>query len=477
MSVSRLVLNHAVVAACLLVLPALHLVAADRDAQRQELQGLAEQIKLERAYNLANAINEPCVVAIHTRERRPVVTFRRVTTQEIKVGDGSGFIFHSDAQGSYILTNSHVVIRTDMNQEFIHDVRSGQPIWHDRIQVEVRGHGPVDATPVGADLQTDLAVIRIETGDLPTVTWADSDEVEIGDISMALGFPFGVGYTATYGKISGIGRETGIYQHVAGYESFLQTDAAINPGNSGGPLVNLRGDVLGVNANIYSQTGSNVGIGFAIPANLARRVAEDLRQDGVVSRPVVGIQVWTFEDEEIDRLRLPNRRAVKISMIMPSSPAEAAGLQVGDAILAVDGERVTGLQHFRTLIASQALGSEVPLIIWRDGAQRELAVEPVSREALESRLAKQAADRVVWRGFGLEMKQDQGHSVRIETVHPDSPASRAGLRPGDHVVGYYADGQRRGIDAVAGLGQLDELTSLVLEVYHRGNLYLIRLRK
>lgn len=442
--------------------------AADRAALEE---AATASMALERAWILANRLNQPSVVAISTRERRLILSWdRRLNTQELPSGEGSGFVVASDARASWVLTNAHVVVRLDGNQQFLVERGSGRPVWHDRVQVDLDGGDSVDAVPVGADLATDLAVLRLPTPNLPAVQWADSDTAEIGTAVLALGFPFGVGYSASRGIVSGTGRETG--GGAESYENYLQTDAAINPGNSGGPLIDLRGRVLGVNTSIYSRTGSNIGIGFALPGNLARRVAEDLIDDGVVSRPVVGLHVWIAEPAQL--AGVPNRRAVAVTMVKPGSPAEQAGVRVGDLVLAIDGVEITGVQHFRSAIASGKVGQPLRLNVWRDGSQTELSTVPISRDELERQMRDQAGRRVVLAGFGLELEQDDQPGLRIDRVAPDSPAGRKGLQSGDRIYAIHGLGL---IDSIAQVRDLDQRTSIIVEVLHQGRAYLMVLQK
>jgi serine protease Do len=287
----------------LAITAALTAVAAEDPAYakaREELAKVAPQaFMLSRAFNLIHEIASPSVVSIHTREQFRLLNGieMREEVREIEVGEGSGFAFawkagkdDKDPGETFILTNSHVVLQTNQHQQFVRGARN-QPVPYDRISIHTNNNRTYDSELVGVDLETDLAVLRVAGTHIQPVEWGDSDQARVGDWVIALGFPFGKGYSATSGIISATDRSTGIYSGVRGFENFIQTDAAINPGNSGGPLFSLEAKVMGVNASIFSPTGVNVGLGFAIPANLARRVAEDLRDHGKVSRPMVGGEV------------------------------------------------------------------------------------------------------------------------------------------------------------------------------------------
>jgi len=340
----------------LLAAVALPLVAQEAESSRAEMRAeldtLADRVVLPRAFNLIHQLVGPSVVSIHTSEQVMLTRFGRpVDTREMEVGEGSGFVFHSDEESSWVLTNAHVAMRTDRRQQFVLDAE-GQPVPYDAIQIPTIGGAMHEAVPVGADIQTDLAVLRCDIPDLPMIEWGDSDAAQVGDYVAALGHPLEIGYSATFGNISATEKSTGVYERQGGYESFIQTDAAINPGNSGGPLVDLRGQVIGVNANIVTRGGGNIGIGFAIPASLARRVAEDLRDDGRVSRPMVGITMAALSPAEAKQLGVPNPQAVRVTLVVPGSPAESAGLQDGDLVLAVDEIEVVGTQQLRSRIAA-----------------------------------------------------------------------------------------------------------------------------
>lgn len=453
--------------------------AEQRPRLQAELDAIADSMKLPRAFGLIHRLVGPSVVSVHTSERMVVAQWGRgLEEREIETGEGSGFVFATAEGDSYVLTNAHVVIRTDRRQRFIRDRASDQPLWYDEIQLATHSGRMHPAEPVGADPQTDLAVLRLPGVDLPPVRWADSDTAAVGDWVLALGYPLGIGYSATSGIISATAKSTGIYGR-RGYEAFLQTDAAINPGNSGGPLVDLRGRVLGVNANIVSRGGGNVGIGFAIPGNLARRVGEDLIDDGEVSRPMVGIQMDTVEQDEADRLGLPTPHAILVTLVLPGSPAEDAGIVDGDVIVGVDGRRVNGIQPFRARIAAARVGEELSLTLWRDDAENEVDVVPITEERLRERIrtmsmrAPAPAQRAM-PNYGLLLGRDEQRGAVILRVAEDSPAARAGLQANDRILRVHGHG---GADDLDALVALDSEPQLVLDVYHRGRLYLARLRR
>ncbi|MFW5752666.1 MAG: trypsin-like peptidase domain-containing protein [Planctomycetota bacterium] len=445
-----------------------------RAAMRKELDLIAERVQLDRAFNLIHELVQPSVVSIHISQTRWQIDRLR----DVDVGEGSGFIFHSTAEASYVLTNAHVVLQMNQDREFIRD-RNNAPMWYDAIRATTARREQLRVHPVGADTDTDLAVLRIERGDMPEVSWGDSDAVRVGDYVVALGYPLRVGYSATFGNISATDKSTAWFRREGGYAAFLQTDAAINPGNSGGPLVDLHGEVIGVNASIVSRGGGNIGIGFAIPARLARRVAEDLRRHGRVHRPVIGIQMDdSLDPAEIRRLAVPNPDAVRIALVWPGSPAEQAGLRDGDMVLSVDGVPVEGIQQFRARVAAARLGQPLELELWRDGERIERTLVPVSQEELDVALREQAVagteKTVSWPAYGLVLGENGHRGVVIAEVTPDSPAAGAGLHAGDRILRVYDLGPVNTLDDVANLGTRPEL---VLLVYHAGHPWLVRLSR
>lgn len=271
-------------------------------------------------------------------------------------GMGSGVIVSSDG---YIITNNHVIDGAD------------------ELSVQLPDEREFKARLIGKDPKTDVAIIKIEAENLPTVTLADSDNVRVGDVVFAVGNPLGVGQTVTMGIVSARGRKNlGLLDSVQGYEDFIQTDAAINMGNSGGALVDAKGRLVGINSAIISTTRGNIGIGFAIPVNLAASIMRSLIETGSVTRGFLGVSTEAVTPELAEALDLPKgSRGLIIAEITPDSPAEKAGLQRTDVILAVNGRVTTSLEDLRLLIAQTSPGSKVALRVFRDG--KELAVDVV----------------------------------------------------------------------------------------------------
>lgn len=269
----------------------------------------------------------------------------------VELGLGSGVIVSSDGT---ILTNHHVV---DGAQE---------------IQVELTNHRLFSAKVIGSDAPSDLAVLKVDGKDLAVLALADSDRVRVGDVALAIGNPLGVGQTVTAGIISAKGRATGLSD--GSFEDFLQTDAPINQGNSGGALINTRGELVGINSQILSPSGGNIGIGFAIPSNMARNVSDQLIKGGKVRRGQLGIAIEPVTPELASKLGMQEVRGVMVGALSPNSPAARAGIREGDVILAFNGTPVTDGNTLRNQVASTAPGTAVKVTVTRDGREQEIEV-------------------------------------------------------------------------------------------------------
>jgi S1-C subfamily serine protease len=460
------------------------LPALDEEARikaRAELREVGSELqKLSRVFNLVHEVVAPSVVAIHTRSQEAVpyrTPFGGVFyggSREVEVGEGSGFVFFADDKASYLVTNSHVVLRMNEQQQFERD-RSGRYIGYDRITVELNDGREADAEYIGWSVETDLAVLKIPLPKLPAVEWADSDRVHVGDWVLALGYPLGVGYSATSGIVSATDRSTGIYKPVGGFESFIQTDAAINPGNSGGPLVDITGRIMGVNSNILSRTGNNIGLGFAIPSNLARRVAEDLLRHGEVKWPGIGVDAEELNPEQSAALGLPAGSAVRFAHVYPDTPAERGGLQSGDVLLAVGGIKVAGQMQFRSRLAACRIGQEVPLTLWRGGKQVESVVVPVALEDIKKKREKiRAEDEIDLKSFGLRLGADGQPGLVVTEINPNGLAAQAGLEPGDRIMAEKNLGTFKAADDAKPLLRRQEIT---IQVYKDGRSFWLRMRR
>lgn len=440
------------------------------EAAKAELKQIASEVnKLSRAFNLIHQIVAPSVVCIHTKEVVKVADFytgRLLGSRESDVGEGSGFIIHSDDKYSYILTNSHVVFQINQQQQFIMD-SDQQPMRYDRVRVVFNDNQQADAEYVGGYLASDLAMVRVPIPHLPAVQWADSDQAHVGDWVVALGYPLAVGYSATAGIVSATDRSTGIYGG-GGFDSFIQTDAAINPGNSGGPLVDIQGRVVGVNSNIISRTGSNIGLGFAIPSNHVQRIVRDLIKYGKVHRSVIGVQI----DESKDAVQ------ALVGSVVPDSPASKAGLQVGDVILAVGTTRVISPAQFRSRLSNSSVGDVVPLTIKRHDEELILPVTIESEDALVERLNK-AADSTAKRqfhvaNFGLTVVDDGRPGLVIASVDEEGLAAAAGLERGDRLMHEKSLGALHALDDAK---QLDRKRDVIVQVQKDGRSFWLRMRR
>ena len=327
---------------------------------------------------------------------------------------GSGVIV--DAKHGYVLTNNHVVDKAD------------------KITVTLKDGRSLNAKLVGKDPETDVAVVQIPAENLTAVQLADSDDLRVGDFVVAIGNPFGLGQTVTSGIVSALGR-TGL--GIEGYEDFIQTDASINPGNSGGALVNLRGELAGINTAIIAPGGGNVGIGFAIPINMAQQVMTQLVEHGEVNRGSVGVVVQDLTPDLAKAFDIQETRGAVVSKVVKDSPAERGGLKSGDVVVRVNGKPVVTASELRTSIGLLRVGDTVTLDVLRDGKSRTIKVtiaEPVRAKSE----GKQISPRLRGATFGAidEDNPDYGHlqGVAVLDVTPGSPAWAAGLHKGDVIV-------------------------------------------
>lgn len=263
-------------------------------------------------------------------------------------GLGSGVIVSPDG---YILTNNHVVEGAN------------------EINVLTSDNRELKARVIGADPKTDIAVVKVESKNLPTLAFADSSQVQVGDIALAIGNPFGVGQTVTMGIISATGRGN---LGIEDYEDFIQTDAAINPGNSGGALINASGQLIGINTAILSRAGGNQGVGFAVPANLARTVMNQLLKNGKVIRGYLGVMIQPVTPEIAKAFNLSDAHGALVGEVVPGGPAAKAGIAQGDVITELNGERADGSRELQLKISQMAPGSAVKLKVIRDGNPREV---------------------------------------------------------------------------------------------------------
>ena len=350
--------------------------------------------------------------------RRFQVPQQRVPRQS---GLGSGVITTSDG---YILTNNHVIDGAD------------------HVKVELTDKRTFDAKVVGADPASDLAVLKIDARNLTTLPLGDSSKANVGDVVLAIGNPLGVGQTVTMGIISAKGRATGLGD--GGYEDFIQTDAPINQGNSGGALINVSGQLIGINSQILTPTGGNIGLGFAIPSNMARQVMDQLRTSGKVSRGKLGVTVQGLNSDLADSLKLSDTRGALVSSVESGSPAARAGLRQGDVITAVNGEKIGDSNELRNRIASTKPGSDVALDIVRNGSSQTVHATLDTMPAKTERPSR--GEESEGSGYGMTVepltpqiarelqltKHDAG--VVVSDVDPDGAAAAADIHAGDVIT-------------------------------------------
>jgi len=370
---------------------------------------------------------------------------------------GSGFIIEKEG---FILTNNHVVANTE------------------EIKVTLSNDTEYPAEIVGRDSKTDLALIRIEPDEpLTPLPLGDSDALQVGDWVVAIGSPFGLGNTVTAGIISAKYRRIG----QGAYDDFIQTDASINPGNSGGPLLDTSGRVVGINTAIFSRSGGSIGIGFAVPVNMARELIPQLKE-GKVIRGWLGVMIQDVTPELAEKLDLGTEQGALVADVTEGGPADEAGLRRGDVITAFNGEKIEKMNDLPLMVASTAPGTEADVTLIRDGKERTVEVEigTLEEETGTGTGAAPGPSRTDLDRLGMELRAVTPELARqldlavergvaVTRVRPDSPAAGAGLRPGDVIV----EMERKPVEDLAGLRNrfedLDPGETALLLVNRKGN--------
>ncbi len=370
---------------------------------------------------------------------------QRRSPQQRQRSAGSGVIV--DAGNGTVITNFHVINGADDIKVVLNDGRS------------------FDATLVGEDPEVDIAVLKIDAKNLTQLKLADSDHLQVGDFVVAIGNPFGLGQTVTTGVVSALGR-TGL--GIEGYEDFIQTDASINPGNSGGALVNLRGELVGVNTAIIAPAGGNIGIGFAIPVNMARASLEQIMEHGEVKRGQIGVSIQDVTPDLQEAFGLPNGQlGVLVTGVSEGSAAEEAGIKAGDVVVAVDGRPTLSTGALRNAIGVRRIGDSVNIELLRDGKQMNVKTrigEPMTTPAMTG--LHRLLD-----GARFDNNPD-GAGVVVVEVAPGTNAAETGLRKGDVIIGA----NRQRVDSVSSFQKSLQLNpnSILLHVQRgTGSFYLV----
>ncbi len=399
-----------------------------------DFSSLAEQL----APSVVNISTESEETEAETQRRQMLDPFE--SFQGPRRSLGSGFVLTADG---YIITNAHVV--------------------EDATKIVVRLHDEreLEAKVIGSDSKTDIAVIRIEgVENLVPVSLGDSDSLKVGEWVLAIGNPFGLDHTLTAGIVSAKGRRISRRNP---YDDFIQTDAAINPGNSGGPLINLAGQVIGINSAIFSSGGGNIGIGFAIPINMAREIVPQLKEEGHVTRGWLGVKIQPVDADIARSLNLAEPKGALVAEVFKDSPAEKAGVQVGDVIVSFDNNDVIKSADLPALVASTPVGKTAPLIVVRGGDRITVQVEvaKLADDAETGKPVRAASLGMTVQDVTPEIAEQLGMEkgatgVVVTSVAKSSPAAEAGLEPGDLIVSVSnqpvedAEGFRRMLDQAIG---------------------------
>lgn len=385
-------------------------------------------------------------------------TPRQPPSQQKQQGLGSGVIISSEG---YILTNHHVAGDAD------------------ELKVTLSDERTYEAELVGTDKLSDVAVIKLKNPpkDLPVIPLGNSDEVRIGETVLAVGSPFGYSNTVTKGIISARGRQVGLNS----YESYLQTDASINPGNSGGALVDLKGELIGINTAIASRTGSSNGIGFAIPINMAKNIYQQLVKSGSVTRGYLGVFLQEIDDNLVEALKLKDKHGALISKVIEDSPAQKAGLKETDVLLAIDDVRVKDVNELRNNVAMLAPGKEYTFVFLRDGKEQKTKIKIGERDA--DQVVGGSTEPEKQKEIGLSLTEidqrlayqyrlNRTDGIMVTEVKPGTPADKAGFEAGDIILQVGKEKTAKLSDWIKALKSAKKSTVMVLVERRGGNLFI-----
>ncbi len=375
-------------------------------------------------------------------------------------GQGSGFLISADG---YIVTNNHVAGDAD------------------EITVTFQDGRKFKAELVGNDARTDLALLKIEGGNLPYVELGDSDKARVGDWVVAIGNPFGLGGTATAGIISARGRDD-VRINEWNYTDYLQLDAPINFGNSGGPVFNTAGEVVGVNTAIFTPNGGNVGIGFAIPSNQVKDIVAELRENGTVERGYLGVNIQSLDEDLAKSLGLDDAKGALVAQVVEGSPAAEAGVQPGDVVTRFNGQEVKDATALSRMVAAENPSESAKLTVWRDGRSREITVklgEAPNESVASNRGGGPGAQGPAAAGLTLQALTPQERArlglpndvegVLVTGVAPDSPAADKGIRSGDVITRINRRPVTSVADAAAALNEARQENGTALVLVRRGD--------
>jgi Do/DeqQ family serine protease len=365
---------------------------------------------------------------------------------------GSGVIINADK--GYILTNNHVIAHADKITVTLNDGRS------------------FDAKVVGKDPQTDIAVVQIKADNLTQIKLGDSTRLQVGDFVVAIGNPFALSHTATFGIVSGLGRSLpsgggGPDEETAALQNYIQTDASINPGNSGGALVNLHGELVGVNTAILSKSGGNIGIGFAIPIDMAKQVMDQIIKYGKVEHGLLGVTVQALTPDLAKAMEAKVSKGALVSQVMSGSAAAKAGIKQGDIIVAVNGHTITSPQDLQNAIGIRRPGTEVHIKLLRNGETREVEAKLGAQNSATGAESGQPSNTKLGASFSDISPNSplygQVQGAMVVSIDPEGEAARAGLRPGDVIVAVQRHPVKNVAEFRAALGHYKGTVVLTVE--------------